>query len=315
MMHQLSTRFRREFSGSTEAVRVGIANEDDSMAPVLLIKGTSLSLKYLIRLRTFRLSAWRLPPVQHLCYSIEIQDDLMHPATLWSVAEGEEELLALAEIALRKAVPLFLFNEENLNVASTTVKLNFYGDSFDNVLAGTTVAPEGSWKDYQHSLSSLLKPGSTVSRAFATPSALCEWEEVHSTLITTGLTHCSIAAITGEEGDQQEALAEWFIDALGHPTAVRNPMVQEEGGVRELSDLLLNHECRADVPRRQALKRAVVKAIKKAVKQLTGACAKIRRGLRMSDSADREIVVTRDQPIHCIVLVPDLSLIADQPAG
>jgi hypothetical protein len=63
-------------------------------------------------------------------------------------------------------------------------------------------------------------------------------------------------------------------------------MVQEEGGLRELSDLLLTHEfgCflieskalaifgRAEVPDRQALKRGVVKAVKKAVKQLTGAC-------------------------------------------
>jgi hypothetical protein len=186
MMHQLSTRFRREFSASIEAVRVGMANEDDSIVPVLLIKGTSLSLKYLIRLRTFRLSLWRLRPGQHLGYGVEIPDDPMNPATLWSVAESEEELLALAGIALRKEVTLFLFNEENLNVASTMVQLKFYGDSFAELLAGTAVAPEGSWKGYQHSLDSPLEPRSTVNCAVATPSAPCEWQQARSTLITTG---------------------------------------------------------------------------------------------------------------------------------
>ena len=61
MFHELSQRYRREFSRSIEAVRFGMAAEFESLlstmpvTPVLLIKAVTLKLKYLIRLRNFRL--------------------------------------------------------------------------------------------------------------------------------------------------------------------------------------------------------------------------------------------------------------------
>src|SRR5205807_4704327 len=35
------------------------------------------------------------------------------------------------------------------------------------------------------------------------------------------------------------------------------------------------------------------------------------RGLRVTDSKGEDVVLERDQPVHCMVLVPDLSLLAD----
>jgi len=128
-----------------------------------------------------------------------------------------------------------------------------------------------------------------------------------------------------EEGEQQESMAEWLIDVLGEPSAVRNPLVHEPRRTRELSDLLLSYEygCfllesktlgifdRIDIPDRSALRKGVLRHVNKAANQLAGACANIRRGLRITDKAGQDITVNRDWPIHCIILVPELSLIAD----
>lgn len=131
--------------------------------------------------------------------------------------------------------------------------------------------------------------------------------------------------ITGEEGDQQETIAEWVIDVLEGLGAVRNPSVHEQRSPRELSDLLLHHEygCillesktlsilgRKDLPDRSTLTRNLLKHLKKATSQMAGACANIRRGLLITDKAGNEVHVTRDQPIHCVVLIPELSLLSE----
>src|SRR5229473_3363647 len=103
MIHDLSSKYRREFSGSIEAVRFGMARDGNSrspvpLTPVLLIKAVTLTLKYLVRLRTFRLLFWKLEPSGHLWYGVQIGDDPSYPGTLWSVAESEEELVAVSSL-------------------------------------------------------------------------------------------------------------------------------------------------------------------------------------------------------------------------
>lgn len=54
-----------------------------------------------------------------------------------------------------------------------------------------------------------------------------------------------------------------------------------------------------------------MKHLKKATSQLAGASGNIHRGLLITDKAGKEVHVTRDQPIHCIALIPELSLVAE----
>jgi hypothetical protein len=115
MIHDLSERYSREFSASVEAVRVGMAQEGANLVPVLLVKAISLTLKYLVRLRTFRLLIWKLPE-GHLLYSLRIADDPTSPANLWSIIESDEELAAMTRIVGGAEVGVFLFNEQTINV-------------------------------------------------------------------------------------------------------------------------------------------------------------------------------------------------------
>src|ERR1035441_8071600 len=122
MVHLLSSRYRREFAGLIEGVRFGLAADRDLPSPapltaVLLIKATTHTLKYLIRLRTFRLLFWKSETSGHLWYGVQIADDPAHPGTLWSIAESEEELTAVSRLLETANLSVFLFNEEGLNVA------------------------------------------------------------------------------------------------------------------------------------------------------------------------------------------------------
>lgn len=330
MVHFLSSRYDREFSGLIDGVRFGLSADHDAPSPasltaVLLIKATTHTLKYFIRLRTFRLLFWKSEASGHLWYGVQIADDPAHPGTLWSIAESEEELAAVASLLDTRDLSVFLYNEERLNVASASIKVRFADPERIGIIADAKPAPDGASKLSHGFVDSLLAPGSSIKLLEADPAESCEWIEVQSTLITQRLTHCQLSMITGEEGDQQELLAEWLVDALGGPVAVRNPLVYEQPEPRELSDLLLSYEygcflleskalaiiARDLMPDRATLRRNILKHMNKAVSQLIGACSNIRRGLRVADKEGRDLVLIRDQPIHCIVLVPDLSLIGD----
>lgn len=331
MIHVLSSRYHQEFSGLIEGVRFGLAADRDShssapLTPVLLIKGVTLTLKYFSRLRTFRLLFWKTEYSEYLWYGVQIADDPANPGTLWSIAESEEELTAVSRLLKRERLSVFLFNEEGINVASARMRIHFAEPECMSTIADATPAPEGASTHSHTFIESLLAPGSSVKLLEATPAEPCEWGEVQARLLTQRLSSCDLAMITGEEGDQQELLAEWLVNALGGPVSVRNPIVHEQKGrSRELSDLLLSHEygsflleskalaiiARDVLPDRSILRRQVLKHLNKAISQLTGACANIRRGLRITDQEGRDVVLTRDQPIHFIVLVPDLAIIAD----
>lgn len=330
MIHNPSVRYHREFARSVEAVRVGMAEEGDSnsapvLKPVLLIKATTLKLKYLIRLRTFRLLFSKLQPGRHLWYGVQIADDPANPATLWSIAESDEELTAINQLLGAEELSIFLFNEQDINVASAPVRMRSAESDGKSVTTGVEIAAEGTWKQYETAVDGLLAPSGLAKLIEAIPLEWCEWTENRSTLITQKIGLCHLALMTLKEGDQQESLAEWLIDVLGEHSAVRNPTVHEPRRVRELSDLLLSYEfgCfllesktlsifdRVDVPDRSALRDSVLKHVNKAANQLAGACANIRRGWRITDKAGQDIGINRDWPIHCIILVPELSLIAD----
>jgi hypothetical protein len=94
-------------------------------------------------------------------------------------------------------------------------------------------------------------------------------------------------------------------------------------GVRELTDVLFSYAGgtfliesktlsvldRSELPNRAKLKESVLKNISKALSQLPGACRNVRRGLKITNPKREEVQVERTLPIHCVVLVPDLSLL------
>jgi len=197
MIHNPSIHYHREFARSVEAVRVGMAEADGPSSPavfrpVLLIKATTLKLKYLVRLRTFRLLFSKLQPRQHLWYGVQIADDPANPATLWSIAESEEELTAINQLLSAEDLSIFLFNEEDINVASARVRMRSAEFDGKSLTAGVEIATEGTWKQYESAVDGLLAPASLARLIEANPAELCEWTENRSTLITQNIGRCHL---------------------------------------------------------------------------------------------------------------------------
>ena len=151
------------------------------------------------------------------------------------------------------------------------------------------------------------------------------WNPVHVHRFTNERRRINTTLWDSNEGGQQEEMAVWVTEGLlrGLP-AFRSPQVHEFSGVRELTDVLVTDGLltflieskafsvfgRPKLPTRSKLANDLVKHVLKASKQLAGAAKNVQRGLRITDSNARDIVIARDQdrPVHAIVLVPDLSL-------
>jgi len=98
MLHFPSDRYYQELASSGQLVRFALAEGSDGLEPTLLIKSTSLTLKYLIRGAPFRLILAGLAPGGYFLYAVRIEDDHQFPFALWSFVESSEELEAIKGI-------------------------------------------------------------------------------------------------------------------------------------------------------------------------------------------------------------------------
>src|SRR5687768_7120159 len=105
----------------------------DGPEPTLLVKASSLQLKYLLVLKSFRLMFLRVD-VNWLAYGIEIVDDPTHPALIWSLLEYDDERAALRAVIERPLCVVHLFNEILLNVAWTEVEVDLRQAGLSDVI-------------------------------------------------------------------------------------------------------------------------------------------------------------------------------------
>jgi hypothetical protein len=149
------------------------------------------------------------------------------------------------------------------------------------------------------------------------------WHDIRAHYITNRARSSPINILDTGEGDQQEEMALWLIDGLQPTGAFKNPLVHEGPKSRELSDLLMSYSFgttlveskslailgRKDLPDRSKLSGTLIKHVHKAARQLSGGVRSIQRNARIADGAGEDVWVERTQPIHSIILVPDLSLL------
>jgi len=152
-----------------------------------------------------------------------------------------------------------------------------------------------------------------------------EWSQIKATYITNALQPSTFEMLEANEGDQQEHLAVWLTDALSLSGAHKGPIVHETKNPRELTDVLFAHSDgtflieskvisvfdKEEFPGREKLKKRICKNINKAIAQHSGACRNIANGTRITTKDGHDINIPRNLPTHCIVLIPELSLIAD----
>lgn len=325
----LSSRNRSEFLATPQLVRFSMPVGANGPEPTLLIKANSLNLKYLVRLKRFRLVFLSVGP-GWLAYGIELADDPAHPAVIWSLLEHEDEVSVLEALVQRPACIVHLFNDIAVNVAWAEVDVDLRQGGLPEVIRSADLHPMTE----THAVDEVRSRLDDVHRGVLSPPggfvlelpAVTDWHEIRNTYITNRSSRSLVSIFSDDEGGQQEEIVLWLTDNLQPIGAVKNPQVHEPGKrPREFSDLLLSYEygaflveskslsilTRENLPDRPKLSRNVVKHVRKASDQLAGGVKNLRRGYRITDVKGNEVMVERAKPPHTIILVPDLTLLAD----
>jgi len=121
-VHILAAHYRSEFLATPQLVRFDYAKGLDGFEPTLLIKGSTLLLKYIALGVRMQLVFARLG--NRLLYALKVYDDESKPASLWSILERDEEKTALAALVRGEVCQTFLFNELAVNLAWTALLIS-----------------------------------------------------------------------------------------------------------------------------------------------------------------------------------------------
>ncbi|MEL7979215.1 hypothetical protein AAG584_04185 [Vreelandella titanicae] len=323
MSHILSYELRQEFLSAPGLARLTLAYGGVPQEPTLLLKCPTLTIKYCVSSVRLELILLKLNQGR-LAYGVRVHDDPDYPSTHWSILEKETEKEALEGLLNGEVFPLFLFNELTVNVAWVSCCLVREEEVSIDVLNIGGVVQD----DYADEVSNKLR--CLEAERFGSDDGYVfeillkeEWHSVESHYVTNRLTNSMVSVFSSDEGGQQEEVALWLIDGLCLNGALKGPEVEEEGGGRELCDLLISYEYgsflfeskalsifdRDSLPDRKKLAKATKKHIRKAVRQLVGGVKNLRRGLKITDSYGVEVSVNVTHLPHLIILVPDLSLL------
>jgi hypothetical protein len=326
-MYLLSGLLRDEFLACPELVRIG---EGDG-GPVLLLKTTTLSAKYLLRSLCIRIVVIRVH--EFLLYGVLFNDGDTDEAVRWSLYEKPHEIETLCVLSTHSRVRLVVFNEAAVCTTSGDCTVSSAPAAVSSLCEGVKPCPfSRSGVDAETTqeandqlgklIAGTLPPGEGIVLDLLPPS---EWAQVNSHFITNSAASGFISLFDNNEGAQQEALAHWLLGELAPDGIFRSPQVDERGKLRELTDMLLTHRygnilfeskalsllLRPDLPPRARLAQQTIGHVRKAARQLAGAARNIAAGLCIMDRDGNVVRVDRDQPPHLVILIPDLTLLAE----
>lgn len=329
-MHWLSSHNRSEFLACPQLIRFEYANGRDGFEPTLLIKGSTVLLKYAVLGAPMQLAFAMCGG--RLLYALKVCDDGNDGGILWSIVERDEELNGIRGLGGGEQLVAFLFNELAVNVAWNDLpslgeldRLATWTDSValgrvDHAAMRATVGP---MIDRLHK--SGVNDGEWLVLEVGRRS---DWKAVQNHFITAGASSSLINLFDGDEGNQQEQLGIWLTDNLQPLGVHHSPQIPKGAGTRELTDILLSYEfgavliesktlsvlARERLPNRAKLKRDVARHIGKAFGQLRGAIRKLKSGAAVTSQTGASIEVERENSVHAIVLVPELDLVDDHDA-
>lgn len=259
---------------------------------------------------------------------LEIPDDPVHPAYVWSAVESENELAALQKIAGGALCGIYLFNEIAVNIAFTSVRLERRSGTVELGRGAIRMSRYGEHDRRDEVDAGITQMRSRDPRVEALYAHRSEpWDHIELFYYSTGSGPSSLSVFDPNEGAQQEALGLWLTDTFAIGGAHLNPNVASPNSPdkkRELCDILIAEDTHTFViqskvlsiltrpkqPTRARLHADTVKYVHHALGQAVGAVRRLRQGHIITDTAGREIQVDRIQPMHLIVLVPDLSLLS-----
>ena len=98
--HPLAAYNRSEFLATPQLIRFDYVKGQDEFEPTLLIKGSTLLLKYIAQGVRMQLAFARLD--DRLLYALKVYDDEEKAGILWSIVERDEEKAAISALGIVK---------------------------------------------------------------------------------------------------------------------------------------------------------------------------------------------------------------------
>ncbi|XDB00040.1 hypothetical protein AB1M95_09105 [Sulfitobacter sp. LCG007] len=327
-MHLLSNHNRDEFLAVPQLIRFDYSEGRDGQEPTVLIKGSTLLLKYIVLGARMQLAFASCDG--RLLYALRVFDDDNDGGILWSVAERQEELDAIRGLAQGQPLVAFLFNEIAVNVAWNAYPPLETSRRLTKLVEGASlgVFDHRAFKGKATKLFDKLRSseGTSVDWMILKIGGRSGWKPLRNYFITAAANSSLIDVFDQDEGNQQEQIGIWLTDSLHPSGAYHSPQrPYKENETRELTDILLSYDfgatliesktlsilARKRLPSRAKLQRDVSSQIDKAFKQLRGGIRKLKEGVEITDRDGKVLSISRDKPAHAIVLVPDLGLIVD----
>lgn len=326
-MHLLAAHYRSEFLATPQLVRIDYVMGANGFEPTLLIKGSSLLLKYMVLGVRLEFHLGRVSG--RLLYAVTIYDDASKPVMLWSVVESDAEVNALKGLADGETCPIFLFNELAINVSWSTVRCSLHPEA--QCWISDAVVGEADYATIEEQVGDLhervFNGDASIEELYTAQIVVNEpWHPLSNHFITSHGTDSPINLYCKDEGGQQEQLAVWLTDNLQPRGVHHSPQIPKDNGRRELTDILIGYEHgtilieskaltvfnREALPDRAKLARDVSQHVEKAIRQLRGSIRQVKLGSPITTYSGAPIEIERIEPAHAIVLIPEFTLIEDK---
>ncbi|WP_295623205.1 hypothetical protein [uncultured Nitrosomonas sp.] len=263
-----------------------------------------------------------------LCAGARIHDIPNHPLFVCGVELHEEDVPALNRILDLRNVPIFLFNELDVNVAWSNVMLaEADAQKIREFLSSSNFYIGPFNKAASYALDCFCY--STDRTQGANGVALIDFTEVPVTFEKWHANHISFIGVNDKQtvkiNDPNEGVvlerATWAsLESVFPLTLHMSPQIKVGEKDRELTDVLAFHEygsflieakdlsiLQSSIFREQTRRtKGVQKQTKKAITQLVGAAKAAKRGDSITDKDGKSLSINLEQPFHCIVLLSEL---------
>lgn len=306
------------------------ANNGEETA--LLIKSITPSLKALTAGCKIQLLFGKKD--NYLCTGARIYDMPDTPLLLSGAQMVSEEHTALIQSMRQRKFPIFLFNERDICVASSSVEISEEDSSALLELIGDENSLyTGKFNDdvsfAVDCFDTSIDKTRTFPNAYEIPTIeitpkIGKWE-TYDVYFVNNDSHRGINIADKSEGENFENIIRASLEFVFPTTLYKNPQIQHGDTKREFTDIFAYYEYGSflieakDLSVIQAgfnkdkVKRlaGIQKQAGKAIKQLIGAVNAFKRGDTLFDAKGNKISVDRDLPPHCIVLITELMTCGD----
>ena len=329
-MHIPSERIYSEMRSNNAIVRYVPTNGGTETA--LLIKAPTPSLKAMIAGCAFKLIYGKKD--NFLCIGISIEDVPGAPLLISNEQIVPEEHCALLESVKQKILPIFLFNEMDICMASAELYfsdedslklLDFIGD--------TKSLSTGSFNDtvsfavdcFIHSIDKTKKfPNAHEIPIIETIPEISEWKTINIYYLSSESAN-KINITEEKEGANFESTIWSCLTSVFPETLYKNPYVQNGNKKREFTDVFAHYKYGSFLIETKDLSvfqsgynreserrvKGIKDQVNKGIKQLVGAVKSLKSGDVLFDINGSQIIIDRSIPPHCIILITELMPFGD----